>query len=1047
MLKTDYGQINERLKVLSVYIKEDEHTFMDYLIYHLEVMDNENKKQTFYKAVKVFRLTRVSKEARENKKFMENHTDIIRAMYKAKINFCEIVCNILKPEPYGLMLLYGVQARGESEDEAIKKCKIDFNAFIRSFQGTNRTAHITGITKREMEWILGKLKTQKYTSCIKGLPLAKKTSGDTHRQGGEGEVNTEEQFEQLLIGADSIEYCIVMMATPINEQYLYHWLEKSLKEQTRWERQKQGQTSIGFSIGIPLTLSQGVSSGTSVNRGSGTNESRGINQSHGVSENQGWNKSQGGNEGTSYNHGTNTGWNKGTNDSFGTNEGRSVNDGTNVGYGRGANVSGGVFFVNGGYNQNHNWGSNHSVGTNTGTSENHGTSEGVSGGENESYGTNEGKNWSEGLNGSKGTNDSFGSNESKGTNKNFSQGSNVGTNQGFSTGLNMGFNFSKSSQWIDCEVQYITELLGRENQRLKQMADGDGGFYCDMYVCVGSEEDQKAMEGLAITTWVNPDGKIDVLRMEIPSQSEQRKLSNFAYALSPCLEICVNPSNNKGYFYKFSSVLTSTEVATYCHPPRVNVGGLNNSLEDLPKFNVPTTNQNKEIFLGYVMNPERYNYDMAIEYGEGYLTPYKFCISNKELHHMFIAGASRSGKSVLAFRMALETYNKTYSVRRNTITGEDEIVRKRFLVLDPKGEWRQLAPLIPKGKFQFYSVGKPHFHPLKMNILRVPRYIDANQYVDMVIAYFCASCGLLDRAVTELKSIVLDLYAEAKVFEEGHEKDVNWAYERTANITLAEVYEVIKKKYEEAQQSRSSHLVEVYQTYMTRLVAYGNPYRREYIMFCNKGGDSCDSVLGEDTFSVIEANGLSAETQKFFFMTFMDAVYQNAINRGPKGFYTNSYETIIVLEEANSMLPKVAGGEDTSGQVALQKFNNILDKSASLGLFIWTITQTIASVPKDIIANSGIACFGRLAQEEDIKVALSSLGYDSGLKDIEYKRFFSRLPVGRMIVKASKSQAFEDLIPTLIKVAMLDSIMPSDEELEVFLQDHELARQGILSKE
>jgi len=1008
------AQVEDRLRVLDTFMVKDENDNLKYVVYYLEKKLNDNSVVKFYKASAFFRLTRVSKMAKENKLFMETHTDIIRAMYNANINFIEIIANVLNPTPYGLIFLYGVQAVGNTKEEAIRKCSCDFQVLVTAFQGTHRTIHISTVSNEIMNFVFKNLRKQKYVSVVKGIPSSKSGSGD-NRNPLRLDVSTDEQLEQFLAGADQIEFCLVMMASPMSKNYINHWLTKSLEEQNKWERQKQGSTSLGLSVGIPLSMNIGHSTGQSSNVGASQNKGSSFGKSHneGTSQNEGYTHGTSHNEGGSTNEGIST--NKSHTEGTSENVTEGNTKGTNVGIAYGASL---------GASQSNSLSNSKGESSSDSFSEGATKSKGASwsDGESESISKSEGKSESDGW--------SVGNNESKGSS--FGKGVSSGTSRGFATGVNLGFNMSKSYQWVDKTVEFICELLAEQNRRLKQMSNGDGGYFVDMYISTDTIQHQKSLEGVAQVTWVNPNAQIDILRLETPNIADQKQLGIHLSALSPCQEIVVNPKNSKGYFYKYSSVLASKELAGYCHPPRISIGGLDNSTEDIPEnFAVPSNRQDKEIMIGHVLAPSRYSFEQSQKSGNGYATSFKYTIGNEEMHHAFISGMSRSGKSVLATRAVTEMYEKAPYIDKY---GNKK--RKRILVLDPKGEWRRVANLIPNGKFKFYSVGKSNFHPLRMNLLRVPKNVHPYNYYNMVVSHFCSAYGLLDRAIAQISAIIYDLYEKNDVF--GHEEDKNWANEHSKDITLEDVYKEIEKKLAQAIASRNQHDAEALQTYLTRLDMYHRKHSCEYIMFCNRGGDSADILLGEDDFTVIESNGLSEKSMRFFFILLINSIYEYALNNGPEGFYTphnpNSYETVIVLEEANSVL--ISNEKDEAGQQSIQRFNEIIDKSASLGLFIWTITQKIASMPNSVIANSGIIFIGRTAQAEDVKVINSALGFDDK-RNPEMIKFYPRMSTGMFIAKASKGRSIESQTPVLIQASMLKSTIPSDEELDIYIERHQ----------
>ena len=1031
------GQASEQIKILEKRTLFDKYENVEYILFKLEKKLGNGSICQFYKATRFFRLTRVSKVDKENKKFMEIHTDIIRAMYHTNSTIIHVIGNILKPEPIGLIYLAGVQSTGNTPADAIRKCGEDFAVYLRSFQGTHRTNHIIGVTKEEVDWIFEKIKEQKYVLNVKGIPQAKQSAGQPQKNNViNSENSSEEQMEQFLTGMSNEEFVFMMMATPISKDYLRHWLTKSLNEQTKWESQKQGTNSISMGISIPMTfgMNNGTSTGSSINNGRSSGNSFSTNHNE--------------SKGESFNSTSGTSWGESSNKTVGTSEGESHGGGTNWGNTDGTSHSTGTS-VNAGANGNlMGWaGINVSSGRNTSD----GTSSSETNGGNSSFGTNYGTNESE----SKGFNTGGNSSISEGTNSNTSDGygtsENVGTN--YSTGSNFGksvgtsasaglspsLSIGKTYQWQDMTVAYICELLTLQNSRLKSMTDGDGGFFVDVYISCDNNETQKAIEGLVASTWVNPDGKIDIVHGEIPSAIVQKKLSLHMQAMSPCLEVQYN--KNKGYYYKFSSILRSSEVAAYTHPPRISIGGLDNAMDDRPKFRIPNDRQNKEIFVGHVISGERFSYDQALKHrGLGYLTDFKFSIGGNELHHAFISGQAGSGKSVLARRLISQLFANTYTTNR--LTGQKQ--KKRILILDPKGEWRLMGSVIEEGRFRFHSIADPNFHPLQMNLMRCPKYIRPYEYLTMLTEHFCPAYGLLDRAVAQIRSVIFDLYNEVGAFQEGDESyDPCKANERTKNVTLEDVYNRLSQQLADAEKSNQRNQIDALQTYLTRLDMFSKPHSTEYIMFCKRGGDSIDTLLGDDEVTVIESNGLPKAAQSFFFVLLMDGIFRYA--QGVKGFYREGqYETFIVLEEANTVLisSNSGGGGDGNNENnnSLQRVSEVIDQSRSYGLFIWTITQKIASMPNSVVANSGLTFIGRSTSEKDIGVALTALGYDSKFKDLDVRRFIPRMPIGEFIISIKKGEQDVEQVPTLVKVSPLDVDIPSDEELELIIQRNELAR-------
>lgn len=1043
----------EKLEIKEMKIVSSNKEAVYMIVHKLAKELDDGSIVTYYKATKFFRLTRVSKQDSSNKQMTEEHADIIRALYSKGINYVQIIANILETdnkEALGLLFYYGAQEIAPSELEAIRNCEKSYESLLRIFQATHRTCHIDPPTYEEVHWVFKKLRDQKYVSAIKGIPAIKNTAGKSNNP-FIALNNTSEQLEQFLTGLETKEYLFLLMCTPISQKSLRSWLDSSLKEATKWESQKQGSMSYNFSIGVPMAMSlgRGTSSGQSSNVGHSTNESMASNWSEGTS--QGTSHSFGTSDSTSSGTSTSTGKSETTTDStsagtsYQTSDGVSNQVSTNWNKGESNNAGGslglGSLGISGNYG--HGWSESQGGGESWGTSqsvskgESAGTSHGTSIGESSSKGTSESTSHgtSESRGTSEGTSESHGGSTSTGTGTSTGQGVSQGVSS--SWGQNMGlapsFGLSKSYQWVDKEVEYICELLNFQNSRLKSMTEGEGGFYVDCYISTSDPTTKNAIETLVSTTWINPNSKIDVLHALDLNRVEQAKLSLHMLALSPCLEMATTPSGNR--FYKYASILESSELSAYSNPPRITLGGIENSMYDIPRFRVPVNRQNKEIYIGHIMNGESYNIDQARKYGDGYVTDYKYCIGTDELHHAIFNGQSGSGKTVLTTRAVCGLYNNSFTT--DNLTGEKK--RHRILILDPKGEWRMMGQVIEKGKFRFYSINDPYFHPLRMNVLRVPKYIRASDYYNMIVEMFTSAYGLLDRAVAQIGSIIYDLYDKAGAFDNDY--DVTWAHEKTKDITLEDVCKKLEEQKEISLQKRDNHNVEALTTYLTRLDAYRKPKSKEYIMFCNRGGMSCDEVLGKDDVTVIESNGLNKSAQSFFFTLLISSIFKYAQGLGSKGFYGKSdqYETFIVLEEANTVLVG-AGDKDASAQLGIKRFSEVLDQGRSYGLFIWTITQTVSQMPISVLANSGLIFGGQSKNEKDMVAIIKALGRDPVRMDINITRFMPKMPVGVFICKISKGQSALEQEPVLVKVDPLKIEIPDNDELDVIIDENDLHR-------
>jgi hypothetical protein len=333
----------EKLKIEGFKIVESDGNPI--LVHRLSKILDSGTKVTFYKATRFFRLTRVGRQEEQNKDLLQEHSDIIRGLYQSGVSYCQVICNILdagNDQAFGLLFYYGVQSVESTEDAAIRGCRRDYEALLRSFQGTHRTAHIQPPTYEEIHWMFRKLRGEQYVTVVKGIP-APKISSSPQKNVLKTTTSTSEQLEQFLTGLADKEFMLLLMCTPIPQQTLRDWLTASLKEQTKWESMKQGSTSFNASLSVPMTmsLSGGTSKGTSASTGSSLSHSHGTSAgenhstSDGTSSSSGWNVSDSTSSGK--NEGTNAGWNNGTN--YGSNDGSSHTGGASAGFSKIVSVS------------------------------------------------------------------------------------------------------------------------------------------------------------------------------------------------------------------------------------------------------------------------------------------------------------------------------------------------------------------------------------------------------------------------------------------------------------------------------------------------------------------------------------------------------------------------------------------------------------------------------------------------------------------------------------------------------------------------------------
>lgn len=770
-------------------------------------------------------------------------------------------------------------------------------------------------------------------------------------------------------------------------------------------------TGIGYSHGYGYGSSENV--GTSQSIGHNASVSQGINI--GQTQNWGVNESYGVSEGRSLSEG----W--GANASLNQSQsiGRSVSDGWSQG------LSQSIGF---GQNQSRSQGISVSDNFSQSMSESDGITQGQSYGRSDSLSQTQGYNKGQGLNW--GQNRSIGQSLGYGQGVSQSLGESVGrtmaTTSGTSGSMGLGpsIGYSRSYQWMDQGVKDILELLEFQNERIKTALRGQGAFYTYVYIATESEDALEAASALAKSTWQSETAMVNPLQvMNLNREEQEQLLYHFsAFSIDASRIKCFGVEE-----YKYSTVLLPSEYVAYTHLPRVSEGGIFAEVADIPKFAVPSMLKG-EIYLGNVLSSERYTLQ------QGYKTPYEYRLSEDELMHGFICGASRSGKTVAGMRLVAELTH----IRRKK-TGK----RLRIVVMDPKRDWRALARLVEPERLKFYSLGNLQFRPLKLNVCKIPHGVWPQTWIDCVIEIYCRAYGLLERGKQLLGETLYSLYDEAGVFAACDRPDwATVASELSARVTLTKAYErmtYFKRMLDDPTSPKGkagNDTRDAYARLLDRLSAFGREYSIERRLFGSDEGIGIDELIGADDITILESKGLESTFKNFIFGTIVSGFFRYALAHEAGFLSEDQYETCLVIEEANEVLV----GNDMAGSgnslVSLggqSEFESVLDQSAGYGLYVFAITQKIADLPKSVIANSGIVMSGKLKSEDDVKVVIRSIAREERYEDRDLVKWLPRSPIGWFICQSSRCTDYKDAEPVLVKIAKLNVGAPSNAELEEIL--------------
>jgi len=761
-------------------------------------------------------------------------------------------------------------------------------------------------------------------------------------------------------------------------------------------------TSAGLNLGINASGTTGKTVGESYGQSGSVSSNNGA--SWGNSESQGTSSSY--NEGSNYGNSASSGWSEGL--SSGSSLGRSVSE--SIGTSQGASFSTNESYSNNyGESYTNSYGQSHgtSMSVSKGVSEGSSTSESVGTSRTQSYGTSE--------------TDSYGTSQGSSTGRSTGSSISGGSSYGASSSMGIGPNISygKTFAWEDREVTYLLDLLNFSAQRIISASNNLGMWFTDVYIATENEEAAAAATSLAMSAWHNKNAMTSPLQVYKPNEVEKDYLFKHLSVFSPS----VIKEGIPGQFesYKYTTMLLSNELNALTHPPRVNVGGIQTAIDDPPVLTIPGDRQSGEIFLGYVADTEKYSKK------NGYQSRFKYTLRTDEIHHAYISGASRSGKTVAARRLVAETYN---NVRR----GEKQ-KRMRFVVMDPKQDWRALAKIIPPEHFRFYSLSDPTFHPIKMNLLKIPNGVYTERYADKLREIFIRSYGLGDRGFQILGKAIQAVYKRAGCYDDEikfNKRDpltgLYPASEKSKKITMEDVCHQLE---DDMVNTKQRDKAEAIQRILDRMESFCEPLSSIYTVFCNRGeeGMGIDDLLGADDVVVLESYGMDTKTSAFIFGLITSGIYQFAVSNGGFVKPDNQYETVLVIEEANQVLIS----EDTDNLGGANPFEVILDQSAGYGLFIWTLTQKISDMPRSVLANSAIKLIGRQDDKDDIDRTIVQIGKEATISDRVFKNWLPDQPTGWFIIKSSRNRDFTKNAPVHVLIEYLDIEPPSNAELENIL--------------
>lgn len=273
---------------------------LEYMVFKVGIRESgEDDWTVFYKAVRLARLLRIPQRFREDRQLLEVWKDCLVGLHQGQVNFINIMANILQPTPIGLLFCYGVQATGETEEEAIRSASNVFEALMGSVRGAFPQIKFQLLSRPEAEWIDRQFREMKHLQMVRGIPVPRNSSGEstqTSVMSAQVDATFDEMNEEFLRGMSDREYLALIVTSPVSLNDINRWLSITATEVSKWKSEIQGTKAVTAGVSLPILF--GGQLGSSVGHtlgnthtlthgtGETTTQGMGITHTTGVSDGQ-----------------------------------------------------------------------------------------------------------------------------------------------------------------------------------------------------------------------------------------------------------------------------------------------------------------------------------------------------------------------------------------------------------------------------------------------------------------------------------------------------------------------------------------------------------------------------------------------------------------------------------------------------------------------------------------------------------------------------------------------------------------------------------------
>ena len=518
-------------------------------------------------------------------------------------------------------------------------------------------------------------------------------------------------------------------------------------------------------------------------------------------------------------------------------------------------------------------------------------------------------------------------------------------------------------------------------------------------------------------------------------------------------EPCTMKDNTPGIAdnYLWSTIMLTSELAAMTHLPRVETGGVSTVATNIPAFSV-FANKNGEIYFGKQINSE-----------DG-MPSYNYYFSKDEFMHTLICGASGSGKTTSAVRVAREVI-RNYS-------------DMKIFALDWKNSWRVLKRFAPNGidDFEFYGMDYTSVRPIRMNLFIPPKYVGAIQWLDKVVESLCLGYGFGTKMFSVLKAaarismlihgvLVLDADGEPVEMQPTTQAELDDFHHRIAQVTLKEIYQIIqcmksadgkgdplakvpslsikvasitddklKKHIFDKFAKSGMGMQDAYDSILAKLEGY---YAGELAaMYCVNDYDKCihiEDLIDGKRIVVLEGGDLDSSTKKAVIELISHGLFM--YSRLKKNRDKVVEKRFYILEEAHRIIDNPESGNSSPLDVGETIFDILLNEAREYGVYCMIIVQTPTHLPPAMITNCAILIIHRLGNDKDIALMTQMLCRNARLDNRDVPIWLAKMPIGQAIVRLNNTVMHQMSEPCLVQVARCDNNPPDNEELILDMED------------